>query len=134
MAGGLARKIGMQHGIALEVRTAGVAHHPNRRVEPKAVAAMAEVGVDISNEYSKQITAEDIEWADAVVAVVQEHARYLAEEYPAAASKVYRLASDVQDPYGQPLCMYRRCRDRLDALLLQLPISHSWSPGPDGPS
>lgn len=122
MAGGLARKIAAEWAIELEVRTAGVAHHPNRRVEPKAVAAMAELGVDISADYSKPVTSQDIEWADVVVAVQHEQALYLAEEYPTAAGKIHRLASDVQDPFCQPLSEYRRCRDLLEALLLRLPI------------
>ncbi len=128
MAGGLARKIAIERAMELEVRTAGVAHHPNSPVEPKAVTAMAEVGVDVSSDYSKPLTAQDIEWADSVVAVEQEHASYLAEEYPAAAAKLHSLASDVQDPYGQPLSEYRKCRDCLEAQLLRVPIWREWSP------
>lgn len=86
------------------------------------MTVMAEVGVDISQEYSKPVTPQDIEWADVVVTVEQGHALYLAEEVPTGANKFQSLATDVADPYCQPLVEYRKCRDRLEELLLQLPI------------
>ncbi len=122
MAAGLARKIAVERSVDLDVRSAGVAHHPGRLVERKAVAVMAEIGIDISTEYSKPVTPNDVDWADLVVVVEHEHAFYLAEKYPTAAAKIHELASDVQDPYCQPLPEYRKCRDRLEELLLRLPI------------
>ena len=123
MAGGLARKIAAGKGIELDVRTAGVAHHPNGRVAQLAIDAMKKVW-DISPDYSKPVTPGLIEWADVVVTVKREHALDLRDEYPEAASKILHLASDVPDPLrlGATLTDYEKCRDLLEELLLQLPI------------
>jgi protein arginine phosphatase len=74
MAGGLVRKLGHDSGINLEVRTAGLAHHPNQPVAGNAVAVMKEIGIDISDEFSKPVTLETVEWADTIVFVQQDHA------------------------------------------------------------
>lgn len=122
MAGGLASKIAAARSVDLEVRTAGIAHHPGRPVEPKAVSVLSELGVDISHEYSKPVTCEDIDWADVIVPVQQEHAAHLEDRYARAAGKIRRLARDVADPYGKCVATYRDCRDDLEDLLLRLPI------------
>ncbi len=69
MAGGLLRMVAKSRGLAVDVRTAGLAHHPGKPVAENAVTVMAELGIDISNEYSKPVTPQDLDWADLVVAV-----------------------------------------------------------------
>ena len=122
IAGGLARKMAAKRAMDIEVRTAGITHHPGRPVEPKAVAVMTEIGADISYEYSKPLTAEDISWADWVLCLQRKHALYLADQHPAARQKLLTLGADVQDPFHKPVSEYRKCRDQLEALLQSLPI------------
>jgi len=61
MAEGYARPLGDRW---LEARSAGLSP---TRVDPKAVALMAECGVDIADQVSRALTDEDLAWADLVV-------------------------------------------------------------------
>ena len=123
MAGGLLRRIASERDLPLEVRTAGLASHPNARVAEKAVAVMEESGIDISDEYSKPVTAETLAWADIVVTVQRDHAADLLEAYPEAKRKVCFLEHDVPDPYNGSLADYRKARDQLEVLLARFVLS-----------
>src|SRR5206468_1771191 len=113
MAGGLLRRIAGEQGLPLEVRTAGLAFHPNGRAAEKAVAVMQESGIDISDEYSKPVTPDALAWADLVVTVQHCHAAYLLEDDPEDAQKVCVLESEVPDPYNGSLADYRKAREQL---------------------
>ena len=52
-------------GDAVEVRSAGSV--PGDRVNPAAVQAMAEVGIDISHQRPKVLTADAVEASDVVI-------------------------------------------------------------------
>ena len=62
MAAGWLRHLG---GGAVEVRSAGSI--PGDQVNPSAVAAMAEVGIDISDQRPKVLTTEAVESSDVVI-------------------------------------------------------------------
>lgn len=120
MAVGLLRMLGTDRGLSLDVRSAGIAHHPGRRVAERAVSVMREWGQDISADYSKPVTDADVAWADLILAVAQHHAGDLADQFPSAASKVRALEEDVDDPYCQPIDRYRECRNQLQELLARV--------------
>jgi protein-tyrosine phosphatase len=120
MAGGLLRMIARSKGMVVAVRTAGLAHHNGKRVAEHAITAMAELGIDISGEYSKPMTAQDLAWADIVLPVQRDHGYHLIEDFPNAAAKVHFLDSDVPDPYLGALTDYREKRDLLSVLLSRL--------------
>lgn len=63
MAEGWANQLGQDW---LEARSAGIEAHGKN---PRAIAVMHEVGVDISRQESKTLTPEMLEWADLVVTV-----------------------------------------------------------------
>ena len=52
-------------GDSVEVRSAGSV--PRKRVNPAAVEAMAEVGIDISDQRPKVLTTEAVEASDVVI-------------------------------------------------------------------
>ena len=62
MAAGWLRALG---GDAVEVRSAGSL--PGDRVNPAAVEAMAEVGIDIAGQQPKVLTTEAVEASDVVI-------------------------------------------------------------------
>jgi protein-tyrosine phosphatase len=117
MAGGLLKKIAKSRGVTVDVRTAGLACHPGKAVAENALTVMAELGIDISHEYSKPVTPDDLDWADFVVPVQRDHADYLIEDFPDAAAKIRYLEADVPDPYCGPVTEYREKRDVLNNLL-----------------
>jgi protein-tyrosine phosphatase len=120
MAGGLLRMIARSKGMVVTVRTAGLAHHNGKRVAEHAITVMAELGIDISGEYSKPVTAQDLDWADMILPVQRDHGDHLIEDFPDVVAKIHFLDSDVPDPYLGPLTEYREKRDLLYDLLFRL--------------
>lgn len=119
MAAGLLRTLANEKGLDVEVRTAGLAHHPSAPVAKDAVAVMDELSIDISDEYSKPVTRDSLDWADFIVPVQRNHASHLLEDYPEAAPKVRLLEEDVPDPFCGPVVKYRNVRDQLKTLVLR---------------
>ncbi|HUJ65403.1 MAG TPA: arsenate reductase ArsC [Acidimicrobiales bacterium] len=95
---------------------------PTSQMNPAAVAAMAEIGIDISSEFPKPWTDEIVGAADVVVTMG------CGDACPIFPGKDYQ-DWDVPDPAGQPLEVVRPIRDqigrRVRALLqeLQVPVT-----------
>lgn len=88
MAEGLARKLLPGHGI----QSAG--SKPST-VNPLAVRAMKEIGIDISGHTSKSVDSIDLSRVDLVVTLCAE------EVCPVLPGKVNRLHWPIADPAGQ---------------------------------
>lgn len=120
MAGGILAQIASTNGMDWSVRTAGLMHHPGRRVAECAVTVLAELGIDISGEFSKPVDTEILDWADVVVPMTTSQAHFLTEDFPHVRAKLRLLGGDVDDPYLRPIESYREVRAVLEALLLDL--------------
>jgi len=79
---------------------------PTSEVNPAAIAAMAEVGIDISGEYPKPWTDEIVRAADVVVTMG------CGDACPLFPGKRYE-DWDLDDPAGQELAAVRPIRDEL---------------------
>jgi arsenate reductase len=79
---------------------------PGDRVNPNAVAAMAELGIDISGAVPKRLTAEMIEEADIVVTMGCGE-----NVCPVVPKEV--LDWELEDPSGKPLQEVREIRDQI---------------------
>ncbi|MFF2522807.1 arsenate reductase ArsC [Streptomyces liangshanensis] len=103
----------------VEVRSAGSA--PADAVNPAAVAAMAEVGVDMSAETPKVLTTEAVRASDVVITMG------CGDTCPVFPGKRY-LDWELDDPAGEGIEAVRPIRDeierRIRGLLAELP------PGP----
>ena len=98
------------HGKVL-VRSAG--SDPADRLNPAVVAAMAEVGIDLSQELPKPLTDEFVQAADVVITMGCGDACPI---YPGKRYEDWQL----QDPAGQPVEVVRGIRDDIDAHVRQL--------------
>ncbi len=115
MAAGLTALLGGDNVI---VRSAGSA--PGDRVNPAAVAVMAELGIDLSREFPKPLRDDDVRTADVVITMG------CGDACPIFPGKRY-LDWELDDPAGQPLAIVRRIRDeireRVEALLDELGVA-----------
>ena len=112
MAAGFMRQLA---GDKVEVLSAG--SEPKDSINPIAVQAMAEVGIDIANQQPKILTPEAVMESDAVITMGCGDA---CPFYPGKRYEDWVL----QDPAGQDLDFVRNVRDeikaRVEALLAEL--------------
>ena len=78
----------------------------------KSIAVMSEVDIDISNHISKNITADEVQNADAIICMTESH-RQMLLLYGADNSKLYVLGDGIADPFGCDIDTYRTCRDEI---------------------
>ena len=95
----------------VHVRSAGSA--PAEEISAQVIAAMAEIGVGLGQEYPKPLTDDAVAAADVVVSMGCGDACAV---YP---GKRY-LDWTIDDPAGQPLAVVRTIRDELDARIRAL--------------
>jgi protein-tyrosine-phosphatase len=123
MARGVLSKIAADRGINIEIRTAGLAHHPKQGVAANALTVMQELGIDISDDYSKPVTADALKWADLILPLSQNLKEHLLEDHLELASRLRCLVKDVRDPYGGSIADYRGVRDTLQGLLSEFVLT-----------
>lgn len=112
MAAGFMRELG---GDRVDVLSAGSA--PKDSINPVAVQAMAEVGIDIANQQPKALTTEAVMESDAVITMG------CGDSCPFFPGKRYEDWA-LQDPAGQDIEFVRSVRDdikgRVEKLLSSL--------------
>ena len=92
-------------GGAVEVRSAGSA--PADQVNPSAVEAMAEEGIDLSAEQPKILTTEAVQESDVVITMG------CGDTCPIFPGKRYE-DWELEDPAGRDLEAVRRIRDQIE--------------------
>ena len=95
----------------IEVRSAG--SQPADKINPAAVEAMAEVGIDMSAEIPKILTSAAVRDSDVVITMG------CGDECPYFPGKRYE-DWDVADPAGQPIEAVRDIRDDIQARVTAL--------------
>ncbi len=102
-------------GDRIEVRSAG--SEPAEQINPDAVQAMAEEGIDISGQQPKIMTTDAVHASDVVITMG------CGDSCPIFPGKRYEDWV-VDDPAGQTLDTVRRIRDdirsRIETLILEL--------------
>jgi arsenate reductase len=93
-------------GEAVDVRSAG--SEPGERINPVAVRAMSEVGIDIAGAQPKVLTVDAVSRADVVVTMG------CGDTCPYYPGKRYE-DWELTDPAGQPIEVVRQIRDEIRA-------------------
>jgi arsenate reductase len=110
IAEGFARYFG---GEELEIKSVGIA--PATSVSRKAKQVMLEKGIDISDQYPKQLMPEDIQWADKIIIMgcdVKDPGLDLSSD------KIENWSID--DPIGKTIEEYLEIRDEIEAKIKDL--------------
>jgi arsenate reductase len=102
MAAGWLRSLA---GEGVQVRSAGSI--PGDQVNPAAVAAMAEVGIDISDQRPKVLTTDAVEASDVVITMG------CGDACPVFPGKRY-LDWALEDPAGKGVAAVRPIRDEIE--------------------
>jgi protein-tyrosine-phosphatase len=110
MAAGLVK---LRSGGRAHVRSAG--SDPTDRINPAVIEAMAELDVDLSEEFPKPLTDEVVRAADVVITMG------CGDACPIYPGKRYE-DWDLPDPAGQDLDTVRGIRDAIDARVQALVV------------
>jgi protein-tyrosine-phosphatase len=114
-------RLGISRGF--EVCSAGLAAFPGETASGAAVEAMAWMGVDMSDYRAALLTRELMQDADLILTMTRGHLDQVKMKFPGHSGKAFTLAefagsgSDIADPIGQPLDVYRQCARRLEELI-----------------
>ncbi len=89
-----------------------------------SVNAMREIGIDISAQRSRALTADLVRQADYIFGMTHAHVDTVGLLYPAAAEKTFLLCEfddsldpyekDIPDPIGSPYEIYVHCREQIE--------------------
>jgi glycine hydroxymethyltransferase len=89
-----------------------------------SVTAMQEIGIDISDQRSRALTADLVRQADFIFGMTHGHVDTIALLYPPAAEKTFLLREfdetlepfekDIADPIGSQYEVYVHCRDQIE--------------------
>ena len=89
-----------------------------------AVQAVKELGIDISSQRSRMLTADLVQQADYIFGMTHSHVDTVMLLYPQAAEKTFLLREfdetldtfekDISDPIGGSYEVYLNCRDQIE--------------------
>lgn len=92
-------------------------------ISQNAVTALIHRGIksEAGNDYiahiSKPVTEEQMKKAAMVVGMTGRHAMELMFRYPAYASKISAMPTDISDPYGGDITVYENCLREIESAL-----------------
>ena len=106
------------------VLSAGIGAMDGQPPTHHSVAAMRELGLDISRQRSRALTAEMVRSADYIFGMTHSHVDTVALLYPQMAEKTFLLREfdetlepyekDISDPIGSAYEIYVECRDQIE--------------------
>jgi protein-tyrosine-phosphatase len=103
----------LDHQAAGRVRVASAGSQPAAELNPAVVQAMAEIGLDISREFPKRLTADRVQAADIVITMG------CGDACPVFPGKRY-LDWELPDPAGLDLMAVRPIRDEIASRVSEL--------------
>ncbi|MGO8699613.1 MAG: ribose 5-phosphate isomerase B [Limisphaerales bacterium] len=104
--------------------SAGVGAMEGQPPSPHAVRALKDLGIDISHQRSRMLTADLVEQADYIFGMTHSHVDSVNLLFPQAAEKTFLLREfdetldefekDISDPIGGSFETYAYCRDQIE--------------------
>lgn len=110
------------------VQSAGIAAIEGQDAAEHVHHVLKEKGIAVEHK-SQHVTPELIAWADLILTMTGQHQLLLQEQFPEKKEQILTLKqyvtgqtedTDIADPFGGTLELYRQTRNELDELLEQL--------------
>lgn len=106
------------------VRSAGIHASNGAPIAPNARVLIEKEGMPYT-PISREVTTEDVEWADVILTMTETHKYALLHSFPDVSDKTFTLkeyvnpeaVGDVHDPFGGNLATYKRTFDELSAIM-----------------
>ena len=99
----------------ISVSSAGLYAYPGNPPDPKMVDYLRNKGVHFKRPGARQLTGEDLNWADLILVMERDHAIMIRESWPEVVKKVELFGNyiaedqrpdDIVDPFGKPSYYY----------------------------
>lgn len=103
----------LDHEAHGHVRVISAGSQPASEINPAVIQAMAETGLDLSREFPKPLTSDQVQAADIIITMG------CGDACPVYPGKRY-LDWDLPDPAGLPLEQVRPIRDEIQRRVRQL--------------
>jgi protein-tyrosine phosphatase len=111
----------------LALRSAGLRAGAGDPADPAALRAAARFGVDLASHKARHLAAEDVGWADLILAMEGQHLARLVRSWPQGRPKAYLLGDFLSvppfaicDPWGQSDGVFDRTFQRIEAAVAQV--------------
>ncbi len=115
------------HRPNIEVKSAGIYASDGGRMNEYAETVLQEREIE-ADHVAKSITAELMDWADIILTMTTSHKVLLNAQFPYEADKIFTLieyadqqvgsteniSSDIDDPFGQSLKVYRKTAEQIE--------------------
>jgi protein-tyrosine phosphatase len=102
--------------------SAGLAASPGSPPSPESAELVAEMGLSLADHRSQPLSDQMLKHADLLLAMTRSHLQAMAQASPDAHAKVDLLmpdGSDLADPIGGPMEVYRLCYQQIDQAVTQ---------------
>lgn len=83
--------------------------------------ALHEQGIEFSHT-SRKACEEEFSDAFMIIGITSRHAMWVLQNFPKYKDKVYAMPSDISDPYGGDLDVYRKCLDEIRQAVMKIII------------
>lgn len=137
MAAALLRQLLQERGgdlAQIRISSAGLYAHSGTPASPEAIEALRSYDIDLSTHLARELEREELAAADLILTMTNAQKNQILKVYPAFKDRVFVLkdfvrgekngsnnpGSDIPDPFGQPVEVYRRCAAALEQELRQL--------------
>jgi len=114
---------------SISVSSAGLFAYPGTPPDPVMVEYLSEKGIRPPEHQARRLTKQDVDWADLILVMENEHARLIEESWPEAKEKIELLGryicgekdpDDIIDPYRGSSYDYRLAQARITMAIKSL--------------
>lgn len=95
----------------ISVSSAGLSVYENSPATQNAISVLKEIGIDISDHVSTQLTKQMVDDADYIFCMTRRHRdalKSIADE-----QKLFVMPKEIPDPFGGSIEIYRDSRDKI---------------------
>jgi protein-tyrosine phosphatase len=120
----------------ISVQSAGIAAMPGAPAADQAVEVMQEMGLQIGDHQSQPVTPRLAQYADVILTMTEAHRQALISQWPSLESRTFTISadgSDISDPIGSPIEVYRQCAQQIDQQMAQWAAKLDFHPSQSKP-
>jgi protein-tyrosine-phosphatase len=113
----------------ISISSAGLYGFPGSPPDPKMVEYLHTMGISVKEHAARQITKEDVEWADLILVMERDHVERIGGLWPELKGKVKllgifisddRIVDEIIDPFGRFSYHYRLAQAQISYAIKSL--------------